>query len=204
MKKNLFRKALCFILSAAILLGAVSVTALAGSLKGEESTAATLEEMQALVGTLPYADYIKMYSDKVNRPGLAPISIDIKNFDGNAYLVADSVACNGSMSSNPDAWKEFGDENLTESVYLPSTGSVTWDLEVGKGDVGLYFIKFEYYSCITPESSVSAIERGFLIDGLIPFSEVAGITLDKNWSFDYVSEAEPESVPGAPNSYITP
>jgi len=56
MKKKLFRKVLCFILSVTTLFGAVGVTAAAGPLKGDESTSATLEEMEALVGTLSYAE----------------------------------------------------------------------------------------------------------------------------------------------------
>ena len=197
MKKNLFRKALCFILSVTTLLGAVSIPAFAGSLKGDESTSATLEEMQALVGTLSYADYIKTYSDVVNKEGLAPISIDVTKFDGNAFLVSDSAACLGSMSDNPAAWEAFGDENLSTSVYLPATGSVTWQFTIdNKEDAGLYNLKIVYYNCDTEESSISSIERKLFINGKIPYQEVSTITLSKNWVYSnetVVVHENPES-----------
>jgi cytochrome c556 len=130
MKKNLFRKVLCFILSVTTLFGAVGVSASAASYKGDESTSATLEEMESLVGTLSYAEYLKTYSDVVNREGLGSISVDVTKFEGNGSIVSESDACTGSMSENPDAWAEFGDENKDTSVYLPATGSVTWQFKI--------------------------------------------------------------------------
>ena len=43
MKKNLFRKAICLILSLTTLLGAVCVSASAASLKGDDKTSASLK-----------------------------------------------------------------------------------------------------------------------------------------------------------------
>ena len=185
MKKNLFRKALCFILSVTTLLGAVGVSASAGALKGDESTSATLEEMQSLVGTLSYAEYLNTYSDVVNKEGIGPIGIDVTKFEGDAFLVSDSDACKGSMSENPSAWAEFGDENLSTSVYLPSTGSVTWQFKVDdKERAGLYNLKIVYYNCDTAESSISSIERKLFINGKVPFSEATTLTLSKNWIYN--------------------
>ena len=185
MKKNLFRKALCFILSVTTLLGAVGVSASAGALKGDESTSATLEEMQSLVGTLSYAEYLKTYSDVVNKEGIGSISIDVTQFEGNAFLVSDSDACKGSMSDNPSAWTEFGDENLSSSVYLPSTGSVTWQFKIDdKERAGLYNLKIVYYNCDTAESSISSIERKLFINGKVPYNEATTLTLSKNWVYN--------------------
>ncbi len=184
MKKNLFRKALCFILSVATLLGAVSVSASAGALKKEESTSATLEEMQSLVGTLSYAEYMNTYSDIVNKEGLGPISIDVTKFRGNASLVGENAACLGSMSETPEYWTEFGDENLDKSVYLPATGSVTWDFTVNdKEAAGLYNLKIVYYNCKTSESSISSIERKLFINGKVPYDQVTTLTFSKNWVY---------------------
>ena len=79
MKKNLFRRALCLILSLTILLGTLGIATSAASLKGEENTSASLEEMQSLVGTLSYREYMNTYSDVVNREGLGSVSIDVTN-----------------------------------------------------------------------------------------------------------------------------
>ena len=185
MKKNLFRKVLCFILSVTTLFGAVGVSAAAGSLKGDENTSASLEEMEALIGTLSYSEYIKTYSDVVNKEGLGSISVDVTKFEGNGSLVSDSDACKGSMSSNPSAWTEFGEENKATSVYLPATGSVTWQFTIDdKTCAGLYNLKIVYYNCDTEESSISSIERKLFINGKVPYSEATTLTLSKNWIYD--------------------
>ena len=185
MKKNLFRRALCFILSVTILLSVVSVSASAGALKGDESTSATLEEMQSLVGTLSYAEYMATYFDVENKDGLGPISIDVTKFvEGNASLVGDSVECQSSMSSNPEFWTEFGAENMDKSVYLPATGSVTWQFTIDdKEAAGLYNLKIVYYNCKTSESSISSIERKLYINGKVPYDEVGTLTFSKNWVY---------------------
>ncbi len=197
MKKNLFRKVLCFILSVTTLFGAVGVSASAASYKGDESTSATLEEMESLVGTLSYAEYLKTYSDVVNREGLGSISVDVTKFEGNGSIVSESDACTGSMSENPDAWAEFGDENKDTSVYLPATGSVTWQFKINdKANAGLYNLKIVYYNCDTRESSISSIERKLFINGKVPYSEATTLTLSKNWVYDnetVVVHENPES-----------
>jgi len=184
MKKNLFRRALCFILSVTTLLSAVCVTASAGALKGDESTSATLDEMKSLIGTLSYAEYMATYSDIKNRDGLGAISIDVTSFTGDAFIVSDSDACKGSMSEMPSYWTEFGDENLSNSVYLPASGSVTWNFTVDdEENEGLYNLKIVYYNCKTSESSISSIERKLLINGKVPYDEVTTLTFSKNWVY---------------------
>ena len=214
MKNKWFQKVLCMMLSVTLLLTSMGFSVSAASLKDDPNAEnpyveTTLEDMQKLVGTLPYAEYSAANAGM--QAGSKVLAIDITNFNkgdtsagvmlsGESDVVKQAIEdakAAGNGNWNGFTLEEYGDS----TVYLPATGSVTWDIDVTKDDVGLYFIKFEYYSCITPESSVSAIERGFLIDGLIPFSEVAGITLDKNWSFDYIGEPVVTAVPGEPNSY---
>lgn len=219
MKNKGFQKIFCLILSVTLLLTSMGFSVSAASLKddptGKEENPyieTTLEDMQKLVGTRPYAEYSQKWSGM--DIGKAPIEIDIKNFraEGGASLSGDSAvvkqAIADAKAAGSDEWAGFElDENGVgsdkDTVYLPATGSVTWKVDVDNinNHAGLYFIKIEYYSCITPESSVSAIQRGFLIDGAIPFSEVAGITLDKNWAFDYQSTPVVTPAPGAPDSY---
>ena len=213
MKKKWFQKLLCMMLSVTLLLTSMGLTVSAASLKDDPTEEhpyieTTLEDMQKLVGTKPYAEYSAENAGM--KPGSGKIEIDVTGFNrddsdvnkgvsvtGDSQAVKDAIAndkANGTNNWDGFTLEEYGDS----TVYLPATGSVTWDLDIDESQVGLYYIKFEYYSCITPESSVSAIERGFLIDGLIPFSEVAGITFDKNWSFDFVT-----STPDNPNPVVT-
>ena len=202
MKRTLFRKVVAFILSVTLLLGALTIPAFAGELKGDESTASTLEEMQAVAGTSPYADYIKDYADYVNGD-LDVIELDVLSSIGDATLVSESNECLTSRENNPGYWDNFDwAENSSKSVYLPAinpvtkkAGSVTWNFKVTKEQQGLYYLQIEYYACQTSESSVSSIERKLKIDGKIPYDEVSSITLDKHWSYSNVTVGEPVPAP---------
>ena len=202
MKTTLFRKVVCLILSVTLLLGALSVTAFAGELKGDESTASTLEEMQAVVATSPYADYIADYLGH-DYGTLDEIEIDVLAATGDAHLVSTSKECITSKQNTPAHWENFDwAANAEASVYLPTintttnkAGSVTWNFKVTKEQQGLYYLQIEYYSCQTSESSVSSIERKLKIDGKVPYDEVSSITLDKHWSYNNVTVSEPVEAP---------
>ena len=84
MKKALFQRALCLLLTLSTLLTGLGFTASAGSLKdadleeGEESIYTTLEEMQALIGTSSYSEYIDDYVWELNnQTGLIAPTIDL-------------------------------------------------------------------------------------------------------------------------------
>ncbi len=206
MKNTWFQKVLCMILSVTMLLGAMGLTASAASLKADLEEdhpykVPSLEEMQALVGTISYAEYMADYSSMP--VGTAP-KIEVENLldfeatKDEITAVKDSDTVQGAMLEYPDNWVDFGDAG--DAIYLPASGSVTWRFEVEREYAGRYYLKIEYYSCITDESSVSAIERGLLIDGKVPFDEVASISLKKNWTYDYVS-TKTEDAKGEDDSY---
>ena len=143
----LFRKSICLILSVATLLGTFVFGSSAGELKGEDSTSSTLEEMQALVGTLSYTDYSKDH--KANPDGLTEIEIDVTKFTGDAYLSKDSEAVQESREDTPDAWSNFG-EQWDDTVYLPTTsangkqaGAATWSFTITGAQAGLYYLQIE-------------------------------------------------------------
>ncbi|MBO5907755.1 MAG: extracellular solute-binding protein [Clostridia bacterium] len=190
------------ILSVTFILATFTVGASAGQYK-EASTSSTLEEMKALVGTSSYAEYIEDYAEFVNPDGLVSKFIDVTNFienNGDAYITVDSPYYLEALENNASAWGGFGD-NANSSVYLTTinndkkASSVSWNFTVTNEEVGLYFLKIEYYNCQTSESSVSAIQRKLLIDGKIPFSEVSSLTLDKHWSYNNYSDSEPTEAP---------
>ena len=199
MRKSLFQKAVCFVLSLAALFGLLAFTVSAGVLKGEGSAAATLDEMKSLVGTVPYAEYLEKYpesSDAVHK-GLQPKQILNTSIEagGSAVFVSESEECKNSYDMDKSLWAEFDWEaNAETSLYLPSAGSVTWQVEIPKEHDSLYYIKFEYYNCTTSESSVSTIERKLYIDSEIPFSEASFISMAKHWTYDNISVSEPLDV----------
>ncbi len=191
MKKTLFQKVLCLILSATVLLGLVAFSAAAADVKHgtNRDTASSLAEMEALVGVLSYDEYLEGGPALVPNPDAEIINVDILNgmvAGGSAQTPAVNEDCKDSMETNKDAWVNFdAEENASSSLYLPSTGQTTWTFHIPDGSQGYYYIRIEYYSCTTAESSISSIERKLLIDGAAPFDEASYITLNKSWSFTY-------------------
>ena len=200
-----------------------------GSDEKNPYSASTLEEMQALVGTLSYAEYLINHREQRDEylESLATTpnkeSIPVENilgfdtYDANdlnkgkyaeAILTYDSEgnelwneACKDSIASNPDAWTNFGDD-YANAVYLPSQGYASWKIHVNAEQAGFYYIKIEYYSVQTSESSVSAIERKLKINDTIPFSEASTLKFDKNWVYKYNAVvSDPVAVPGEKNDY---
>lgn len=198
MKKSLFQKALCFILSVTTLFGVLGITAAAkhapGSVYDESSrgTAPSRDEMQALVSAYSYEVYL---NEKGNHDQdaskMETVSVDILNMvDGSTgKIVADSDICVEAMQEHSSNWVEFGEDKLSNSVYLPSSGKTEWNFSVPKA--GYYYIKFEYFSCITEESSISSIERKLSINGETPFREVGNIRFDKSWDYTNITTEGP-------------
>ena len=198
---------MCFLLSVTTLIGAlgISVSAAGGEYK-ENSTSSTIEEMEALVATDSYAEYIENYGN-LAVPGLPTISIDVTEATGNAVVVSDSQECMTSYQEDRGAWSTFGD-NWDNSVYLPAGESAKWSFRIPTGCASLYYIRFEYYTCVTDESSISTIERKLYIDDVLPFSEASSIAFPKEWSYDNsvteTFDALETDVEGTTVEYTTP
>ena len=196
MKKPLFQKVICLILSVTALFGMVAVSASAATSSGKSytsnrDTASTLEEMKALVGVSSYDEYLAEYGDPdPNQTGLSTIPVDVTLpiAGSSGQLVSENKACQDAMKEEPENWVKFGD-NQTSSLYLPALGSTTWNFEIPVA--GYYYIKLSYFSCITSESSISNIERKLFIDGAAPFDESSYISLDKTWKYTNISTSEP-------------
>ena len=197
MKKTLFQKAICLILSVTTLFGVMAFSVSASSseegLRGtNRDTASSLEEMQALVGVSSYDEYLAEYGDKYT-PGLPIISVDLNDTiaGSSGKKPIDSEECLEANMAVQENWAGFGEDNWTNSIYLPAQGSTTWNVNVPDGAASYYYIRIVYFSCITGESSTSTIERKLLIDGKAPFDESSYITLNKTWIYQNVDETEP-------------
>ncbi|MBE6634686.1 MAG: extracellular solute-binding protein [Ruminococcaceae bacterium] len=189
MKKSLFQKVICFILSAAMLLSAVALTVSAGELK-PDSTAATLDEMQSLIGTTSYAEYIAPHKEAGTKPGPAIILLDNSTVQG-VEKVSDSQVCIDAQQINQQNWVDFkSNPNYANALYLPATGSATWSFTVPEEAKGMYYIRIVYYNCLTSESSISVIERKLFIDDRLPFSESGNLSIAKHWVTDNVVKNE--------------
>ena len=217
MKRTMFQKALCLILSVTFILSCFVISAGAASgtkYKGDESTSSTLEEMKALVGTATYKEYISIYAGSEHPADLDIIHINVRGKSEGGDLVedgndGDAVHTENSeeyISARADAekyatdWATFGD-NANKTVYLSTidnggkASSASWTFNVPAGKGGFYTLQIEYYNCKTSESSVSAIQKKLLIDGKVPFSEVNSITFDKYWTYSNYTVSEPTPAP---------
>ena len=218
MKTKVFQKAICLILSVTTILGALGITSFAAEAKLPPKTnagsAATLEDMVALLGTSSYAEYTLNHSDSKWQKELDEITIDVVNdlaIGSDASIAKDSKDCLDSAEANKSAWEGFGD-NWNNTVYLPTTnedgtkaGSASWNFKLSEAQTGLYYLQIEYYSPQITESkygksSVSAIERKLKIDGKVPFDEASSLTFDKHWIYDNISvetmDADPSDKEG--------
>ena len=206
MKRTMFQRVLCLVLSVTVLLGMFGISASAASGK-DVDVQAPLEQMDKFLNASSYAEYYAKYHPTdadgkpvADNPYFPSIpdgeafdgSIDITNFQpgstGEVVWVSDSEysdECYAAYLQNKAAWDaSFGDFKTVGagSVYLPASGKSTWAFDVKYA--GLYYIKIEYYDCNTAESTISSIERKLYIDDNIPFTEASFIELGKNWIYD--------------------
>ena len=214
MKKSLFQRVLCLILSVTTILGIFTVNAVAARSEDQDfvesnnTTASTKEEMTALVGIPTYSEYLEKYEGLGGTAPTENLTVDLLTIvpeksdvddEGNflAKPVSDSKECEGYTNSDTLEWANFGDVDASQLIYLPAeAGTTTWEIAIPNGAQGFYNIQFKYYSCKIESkdgqkgSSVSTIERKLLINGVSPFKEASYITFDKTWSFDYGTAEE--------------
>ena len=200
MKRTLFQRAVCLILSVTVILGTFAITSSAGEHKGSESTSSTLEEMKALIGTDSYSVYFASAFNglDMDKQGaldndvivpITPTEDDLK--DGNFCLTGDIDQLKNSVHKDKyeEYWSNFTEEDYNTTIYLTAINSnnkastATFTFEILGDEVGFYDLYIEYYNCKTEESSVSAIQRKLLIDGKVPFSEVSSIVFNKTWTY---------------------
>ncbi len=204
MKKHWLQKVICAILSVATLFCAIAFTAIAadgteksggdGKYGTNRDTASSLTEMENLVGVLSYDKYLEKYGEVAEKKLNA---IEVKHSDivsgSNGVKVSESEEFD---KTDPQLLADFGNpadpsSAWNTSIYLPAQGKTTWNFLIPDNADYYYYIKIEYYTCNTSESSVSSVERKLLIDGVAPFDEARNIALDKSWVFDYYSTSDP-------------
>ena len=234
MKRKLFQRAVCLILSVTTFLGAFGITSSAATSSDwltNSGTAATLDEMSALLGMSSYAEYASSYDPKDwnNTKTIEIAGEALLNFYGDGIVTGKSDECKDSSTvdlakDNPYGWVNFeedGENNWENTVYVPSVvkkgdkqqaASITWNISIDNDHLGLYYIEIEYFNCIITESndnksSVSSIERALKIDGKVPFDEASSLTFDKHWVYNNITVSDPVPVTDGeytePGTYVT-
>lgn len=97
-----------------------------------------------------------------------------------AYRAEHAQAVYPDLEIPVDIFDAEGIQRITvdgrEGILTGEEDTVTWPLQVP--ETGWYQIRIEYH---TRESKGASIERELRVDGELPFSEAAGITLQRVW-----------------------
>lgn len=133
-------------------------------------------EMKSYLDASSYTVYYERWKSKA--PGSTTAEVILAN--SNADLVINSPACQDYAS-----WPDMSLEQAESSVYLPNSGSVTFEVEVPSD--GLYYIVMKYYTIL---GTVNGIERKLYIDDAIPFSEASYLRFSKLWEYDYPTDED--------------
>ncbi len=163
--KRLLAMLLCIIMLTSVMVIPLSAA-------GKKGSSTSISDVSDILNALTYAEYRKSYLTAPKGEG--EIVIDAASDD---FLVReDDYASEGGSGIKVVDWQ--GKENV---LYVPSTGSVTWQFDVEKA--GNYIIAIEY--CQADDDKTNSIERIFYINGEVPFSEARSIVLSKVWQYKY-------------------
>lgn len=173
MRKTKFTRFTALFLSLLMVGGFYSLPASAAQESGQDKTATrTLEELRELLNTISYSDYSENHA---NTPkATSKIVINASDYD--------TANTNAAVKVYDDYKGSKG-----KSLYIPESGTVSWSVNIPSD--ARYSIKIEYY----PEEAKSAsIERIFLINNRVPFSEARYLTMSKVWTNKYIQNENGE------------
>ncbi len=205
MKRTVFQKLMCLVLSVTILSGVLATTVAAAGGSVEGGYRPSLDEMKSYLDASSYDEYLAEYRDANGNlpiPVTGVVTVDVvkdlkteyNDYSENAeklygIVVSESQYAKDSYEDNSDAWVNFGENGETfeemadKTVYLSPESKATWTVDVPAS--GMYYIRIKYYSCDTAQSGISSIERQLLINEAIPFTEASSLKLNKTWKYAY-------------------
>ena len=174
MRKTKFQRLTAFVLSVMLVIGSLSICVFAAEAgdtqtdSGNNSSVSdsTLADIKELLNAISYSEYLEKHS--------------------NVSWASEEIFINATNEANmaldkTDAEWSIREYDGVKAVYTPSTGSVSWKVNVPK--TGKYNIIIEYYAV---EGKAAGIERILKINDSVPFKEARYLTLAKNWRNDYV------------------
>lgn len=177
MNKRKTVRLLAFLLAALMALGAFSLSAFAApdgqstqSTGSVSSTGRTDEELQTLLNTISYTEYMKRYAN------VASATTSVAIHAASALIAGESDASYeilGAVGGKTGSFLKVGEEGkVTFTVSVPQTG--------------MYSIRLAYFP--TGNRSTS-IERMLYIDGKVPFAEARYLTMTKVWKDVFEGQA---------------
>ena len=196
MRKTKFQRVTAFVLVLTFLLCAVLVPVNAATEPGDDSLAALRERLNAI----SYADYIELYGNSANKDTFveaATVGVSVPGKDGQVSQGIDLSALSAEeRAALTDEQKKnyaaVGTYDGVEGLYVPGTGSVTWTLDpslpqyASLATAKRYYLEIDYYPVANKSTS---IEREFMINDKVPFSEARYLTISKVWRSVYEKAA---------------
>ncbi len=164
-RRTKFTKLTALVLSIMFVLGSLVTAVSAADGSRSSVTDKTLEDVKRLLNASSYDEYATKYSDETKYPrGEREITVSGLDYDKTA--------------TDAEVRRETYDG--VEALYTPDKGSVTFNFNVPK--TAKYGISIDYYPV---EGKSTSIQRTFLINGKVPFSEAYYITFTKVWTTVY-------------------
>ena len=169
MKKTKFQRITALVLALVFLLcgGVVTISA-----NDSDELSDEMLEIQELLNMISYSEYITE-NDSVDRATEDVVIDATKN-----WVYVDSQGNAPAEGADAAKVETYGEK---EGLYVPSTGTVTWSFE-GISTAARYNVEIEYYPV---ENKAASIERIFMINGKVPFTEARYMTLSKIWNNVY-------------------
>ena len=207
MKTTKFQRIVALILLVMLVLGGSVLPASAANDVEEESS---LDRIKALLNAISYDEYKEEYTSKEELEKLTdgddatePNYFDLVPVGGSEIVLSglDGVYVNtlgdvltydestvikpGDSIPKAETPYKFSD-GTTDGLYIPDSGTTTWTIAAGSENAitapTRYSIYIEYYPI---ENKSASIERVFMINDEVPFSEARYLTISKVWSIPY-------------------
>ncbi len=195
MRKTKFQRVTALALALVFLLcaGLVPVNADSSAVGGDGSA----EGLGELLNAISYNDYIALYTNSEDAENFVPAGTTKIPVAGKNGVVSSDIDL-GKLSEDDLAkltedqkkkdYASVGTYDGVEGLYVPGAGSVTWTLDTALEqyaalrEAGRYYLEIDYYPVANKSTS---IERLFMINDKVPFSEARYLTISKVWRNAY-------------------
>ncbi len=194
MRKTKFQRVTAFALALLFLLCAGLVPVSADSaIDTEDGSAGAMKE---LLNAISYNDYIAIYGNSADAENFVPAATTGISIPGKDGVASSSIDLNSldeetRAKLTDDQKKNYasvGTYDGVEGLYVPGAGEVSWILDPALekyqtlATAGRYYLEIDYYPVINKSTS---IERLFMINNKVPFSEARYLTISKVWQNAY-------------------
>jgi hypothetical protein len=207
MKTTKFQRITALILLVMVLIGTVSTPVSAAPTDSEESELSNIKE---LLNAISYSEYKEEYTSdeelkklEDNDPESFPNYFDEAPNATKEIILSglDGVYVNSLgdvLTYDPDIVIKPGDkipeaetpykftDGVKEGLFLPDSGTTTWTIAAGSENAITSPTRFNIYIEYYPiENKSASIERIFMINDKVPFSEARYLNISKVWSIPY-------------------